>query len=1001
MAALPMMNPVPSAPAAGPGGLRLPRGGRIDRTRRVPFFWNGESLSGYEGDTLASALLAHGRRVVGRGFKLHRPRGILSAGAEEPNALVTLGAGPRLDVTARATLVRLHDGLQARAQNCWPSVDFDLGRALDFVAPLLPAGFYSKTFIWPSWHLYEPFVRRAAGLGDAPSAADPDRYEACNASCDLLVVGAGPAGLRAAQVASRAGLEVILVEQDVELGGSLLWEGGEIDGVTGEVWAANVAAELAARPNVRVLNATTAFGLYDHGTAGLLERIEDKSAGAPLRQRHWRVRARATLVATGALEQPWVFEHNDVPGVMLAGAVRQYAQRFGVAAGQRIAFATNNDSVYLAALDLVRAGVQVPLLVDCRHDVPTVLAGALHKHGVEVRSGSVVQSAQGGSSLKSIRVSAVDGAASTEEVRCDALGMSGGWAPAVHLFSHARGRLEFDATRQCFLPVAGSAPVSTAGALSGAHGLADVLASAVAAVAQECARLELPAPKPDELSASHEFESRMDVAPMRYVPHGKEHRQWIDYQHDVTVADVKLALREGFDAIELMKRYTTTGMSVDQGKTANLNALLLVAELSGRAPGQVGATTFRPPYMPVTLGALAGRDIGEFYAPRYLLPAHGEHVALGAHFEEAGGWMRPACYPRSTESVDAAIRREALAVRQSAGLFDASPLGKIEVAGRDAARFLDRFYINSIVMLEIGRTRYGLMLNENGVVIDDGTVARLGEHHYVITTTSGGAGRISSWLEEWRQCEWPDLDVFVTPVTTHWATFALAGPRAREVLARLPTDIALDAAAFPHLHVRTGQLCGVPARLYRVSFSGELGFEINVPARYAVDLWRRLLDAGRDFGLTPYGIETVLLLRLEKGFLHVGLDTDGTTSAADAGWGDVALRKKADYIGKRSLTRPDNVRSDRLQLVGLSMPTSDVLVPGAHLRLPGTTEGSDGWVTSAAASPILGKSIALAMLRGGHNRLGQHVTVHELGRTASAQVCATPFYDPKNERLNA
>jgi sarcosine oxidase, subunit alpha len=363
--------------------------------------------------------------------------------------------------------------------------------------------------------------------------------------------------------------------------------------------------------------------------------------------------------------------------------------------------------------------------------------------------------------------------------------------------------------------------------------------------------------------------------------------------------------------------------------------------------------------------------------------------------------MRPACYPRGTESVDAAIRREALAVRQSAGLFDASPLGKIEVAGRDAARFLDKFYINSVVMLEIGRTRYGLMLNENGVVIDDGTIARLGEHHYVITTTSGGAGRISSWLEEWRQCEWPDLDVFVTPVTTHWATLALAGPRAREVLARLPTDIALDPAAFPHLHVRTGQLCGVPTRLYRVSFSGELGFEINVPARYAVDLWRRLLDAGRDFALTPYGIETVLLLRLEKGFLHVGLDTDGTTSAADVGWGDVALRKKADYIGKRSLTRPDNVRSDRLQLVGLSMPTSDVLVPGAHVRLPGTTEGSDGWVTSAAASPILGKSIALAMLRGGRDRLGQHVTVHELGRTAPAQVCATPFYDPKNERMNA
>jgi sarcosine oxidase subunit alpha len=579
--------------------------------------------------------------------------------------------------------------------------------------------------------------------------------------------------------------------------------------------------------------------------------------------------------------------------------------------------------------------------------------------------------------------------------------MSGGWFPAVHLFSHARGRLEFDATRQCFLPVTGSAPVSIAGALSGAHGLADALASATAAVAQECARLGLPSPKDDALSSRQEFESRADVASTRYVPHGKERLQWIDYQHDVTVADVKLALREGFDAIEHLKRYTTTGMSVDQGKTANLNALLLVAELTGRAPEQVGTTTFRPPYMPVTLGALAGRDIGEFYGPRRLLPAHAEHVALGAHFEEAGGWMRPACYPRSGESAHAAIQREALAVRRSAGLFDASPLGKIEVAGPDAARFLDKFYINNIVTLEQGRSRYGLMLNESGVIIDDGTVARLGEQHYAITTTSGGAGRIGAWLEEWRQCEWPDLEVFVTPVTTQWATFALAGPRAREILAKLPTDIDLAPAAFPHLHVRTGRLCGVATRLYRVSFSGELGFEINVPARYAADLWKRLLEAGKEFSLTPYGIETVLLLRLEKGFLHVGLDTDGTTSPADVGWGDVAFRKKADYIGKRSLTRPDNVRSDRLQLVGLSMPTSEVLVPGAHLRLPGTTEGSDGWVTSAARSPILGKSIAMAMLRGGRNRIGERVTVHELGRTASAEVCATSFYDPKNERLNA
>jgi sarcosine oxidase, subunit alpha len=482
---------------------------------------------------------------------------------------------------------------------------------------------------------------------------------------------------------------------------------------------------------------------------------------------------------------------------------------------------------------------------------------------------------------------------------------------------------------------------------------------------------------------------------------GRADRQWLDLQHDVTVADIEIALQEGFDHIEHLKRYTTCGMAVDQGKTSNLNALQAVAAMTSKSAAEVGTTTFRPPFTPVTLGALAGRQTGARYAPRRLLPAHAEHEALGAHWWEAGGWLRPACYPKKGETVHQAAQREASAVRSGVGLFDASSLGKIEVSGPDAAKFLDRFYVNSIAKLEEGRVRYGLMLNENGVIIDDGTVARLGREHFLVTTTSGGAARIAAWLEEWRQCEWPDLEVFVTPVTTQWATFAIAGPRARQLLARFRTDIAFDWRSMPHMSLRQGKFAGVPARLYRVSFSGELGYEINVPARYGATLWAELMKTGADFGVTPYGLEAVLLLRLEKGYLHVGADTDGTTTPADVGWGEVAAKKKADFIGKRSLVRPDNQRADRLQLVGLACSDAHLLVPGAHLRLPGTAEGSDGWVTSAAHSPALGRTVALAMLRGGRGRVGQAVLVHDLGRQAEATVVSPAFLDPEGKRLHA
>ncbi len=976
-------------------GYRLDKGGHIDRSQALSFRWNGRRIPAFAGDTVASALLAHGVAVVGRGTRLHRPRGVFSIGPEEPNALVTLGRGAELEPSARATMTPARDGLEVRAQNAWPGVRLDFGRVLDRTAGLWHAGFYNKTFMRPSWGFWEGWIRRAAGLARPPRERDPARYESVDAHCDLLVVGGGPAGLLAAQAASRAGLTVILAEQDFECGGRLLATNTLINDAPVTVWFASVLGELAASREVTLLTATTCFGLYDHGVAGLHQRLDAGSKPSPFRQRTWRVRARQTLLATGAIEQPLVFEQNDLPGVMLAGAVRQYANRYGVAAGRNIVLATNNDSAYLAALDLVAAGAPVTRVLDSRTEPPADLAKWLRAQGVEVLPDTGVVRATGRKRLERVELSG------REEIPCDALGVSGGWMPAVHLWSHARRPLAYDENRRAFLPRESRPPLLAVGSLGGCATLDASFADALSAIRQVMAH----AGRPDELPIARPTVQEAPVSPeVGVAPQAqgaKASRQWLDMLHDVTVADVEIALAEGYSHIEQLKRYTTCGMAADQGKTSNLNALLTVAGMTSRSAAEVGTTTFRPPYTPVTLGAIAGRGTGAWYAPRRYLPAHAEHEALGAHWWEAGGWIRPACYPKKGETPRQAVLREASAMRAGVGLFDASPLGKIEVTGPDAAKFLDHFYVNPVARLETGRVRYGLMLNENGVIIDDGTIARLGRDHFVVTTTSGGAARVAAWLEEWRQCEWPGLEVFVTPVTTHWATFAIAGPRARQLLARFRTDIAFDWRSLPHMSLREGRFAGVPARLYRVSFSGELGYEINVPARCGAALWTELLKAGADFGVTPYGVETVLLLRLEKGYLHVGVDTDGTTVPADVGWGEVAAKRKGDFIGKRSLARPDNRRADRLQLVGLTDADGDALVAGAQLRLAGTTEGGDGWVTSAAHSPALGKPIALALLRGGRARQGERVAVHDLDRSCEALVVPPTFLDAEGKRLNA
>jgi sarcosine oxidase, subunit alpha len=961
--------------AAGP--YRLPSGGRVDRSRSVAFRFDGRLCHGHPGDTLASALLADGVRVVARSFKFRRPRGIFSCGIEEPNALVQLGQGPRAVPSSRAPVVELQAGLEARSQKGWPSVDFDFGRILDATAALWSAGFYNKTFISPEWSSYEGLIRRLAGLGRTPPGRDPDRYEVSNHHCDVLVVGGGRAGLSAALDAARAGARVVLAEQDRELGGALAWNGSDGE-LAARNWIGTTLAELAGAAHVRLLTRTAPVGCYDHNVVALAERCEP-GAGSLARERLHVVRARRLVLATGTIEQPLVFSNNDRPGIVLAAAARQYLRRYGVAVGHRILIATNNDSAYALAIELAAAGVPVPALIDSRpeREVPEGLRRALRDLGIELFPHSLPVDTAGFGALRSVTVGRLaEGQHSVQALRafrCDALAVSGGFSPALQLYAQAGGALRYDERSGALQPAVQLASVEIVGAAA-----------------------------------------RPLAVGLRVSPVGNTRRQWVDLAHDVTVADLALSLRENYTAIEHVKRYTTVGMAADQGKTSHAAALDIVGKLRGVPARELGHTTLRPPVTPVTLGTLAGCETGERFAPRRRLPVHDWHAAHGAILQDFGGWQRPVAYPEAGESREHAVAREALAVRTAAGLLDGSSLGKIEVEGPDALEFLDRFYINNLRTLQPGRVRYGLMLRETGTLLDDGTVAALAPDHLLLTTTSGNAGRVYQWLEEWHQCEWPELKVALTSVTEQWATLSLAGPEARTILAQLETDIDLSNAAFPHLAMRAGNLAGFPVRICRVSFTGERTYEINVAADSAPALWEALIAAGAPHGLQPLGLDALMLLRLEKGFLHLGADTDGTTVPDDVGWGKVASGKTRDYVGKRSLALPEHLRPDRLQLVGV-VPASPApersaarrtaaggaLIVGSHLRLPDSRHATDGWITSAGIATLTGEPIALAMLRAGRQRIGAEVSVYDGGApVARGRIVNPPFYDPSGERMN-
>ena len=927
--------------ASGPYRLSSKRGAKA-----IAFRFDGRVLSGAEGDTVASALLANGIRIVSRSFKFHRPRGIYSAGFEEPNALVQLHSGARTIPSARATLVPLQHGLEVFSQSGWPSVSQDVLRAIDFVHPLFAAGFYNKAFIWPSWKTYEPIIRKLAGLGRAPTGPDPDRYETHHAYCDILVVGGGEAGLKAAMSAAATGKRVMLIEQDSAFGADV--------------------SQIKGMQNVQLLPRTTAVAYYDHELVALVESAEGGGELNAPRERLWLVRAGKVVLATGAIEQPLIFANNDRPGIMLAGAALKYLRGHAVAPGRRVVIATNNDSAYRVARELRQAGVNVVALVDSRPRPRSDLVDVMRALSVSVQTGSIPVDTAGFGALRKVSIGWLgsgENVTNTEPLACDALLVSGGWSPALHLFAQAGGKLAFSQESQTFQPVAAHPSIELVGAAANT--------------------------------------SPQNLGP-RVSPVGKTSRQWVDLRHDVTVSDIELAVRESYSSVEHVKRYTTLGMSVDQGKVGQAPAAEVIAKVRGVSPSELGHTTFRPPFVPVTLGALVGRSVGEFFAPIRRTPLQALQERDGALFDDFGEWKRAAAFPRKGESREQAMHREVQLVRSGVGLYDASPLGKIELVGPDALEFADRFYINNLTTLKPGRTRYAIMLRETGVIFDDGTAVILDDDRVLLTTTSSGAGRVHAWLEEWRQCEWPQARVVVVPVAEQWATVSIGGQHARTVLERLKPECDLSNEVFPHLGMRVAKLLGRETRIYRVSFSGELNYEINVPADQGPRLWSALLEEGRAFGIEPYGVDALLHLRMEKGFLHVGTDTDGTTVPDDIGFGKPAASKAVHYVGKRSLSLPENVRPDRLQLIGLAGESAAILPVGSHLRLPGSHEPTDGWVTSAGPLSTDGRPVAMAMLRAGRSLMNQVVSVHDDGQFVTTAKVVTPlFYDPSGARMNA
>ena len=1022
---------------------RLPRGGRIDRSKPLNFTFNGKPHQGFQGDTLASALLANGRRLVARSFKYGRPRGIVGHGAEEPNAIVQLGKGAHTVPNSRATQVELHEGLAAASVTGWPSLQFDLLGAFSALGKLTPPGFYYKTFMRPRkwWMTYERCIRKAAGLGRAPEAADPDIYDKLNLHCDLAVIGGGPAGLAAALEAARSGARVILADEQNEFGGSLLWTKQQINAQPASQWIAQVVAELRACSKATLLPRATAIGYYDHNFLAILERRTDHLgclSGDGARRRDWRirqggasdhlranaqvarqrlhrVRAKQVVLATGALERPLVFAHNDLPGVMLASSVCAFINRYAVRPGRRLLLCTTNDNAYQAALDWRESGGEVAAVLDVREQPGGELVAAARDQGIEVISGHGIIEALGRRRVRGALAAPLNPAGDgligpAQPLPCDLIASSGGWSPVIHLSSHRGAKPQWSDALAGFLPAPSSPQAQSAGAANGVYGLLGCLRQGAEAGAKAA---QLAGVGNGRCSTAFSVPDEPAEGPSKalfLVPHTKASsrapKQFVDLQLDVTAADIALAAREGYESVEHLKRYTALGFGTEQGKLGNINGLAILAEALGQGIAETGTTIFRPPYTPATFGALAGRESGTLFDPVRRTAMHRWHAQRGAVWENVGQWQRPRYYPKPGETMQQAVNRECLAVRRGVGMMDASTLGKIDIQGPDAAEFITRIHTNSYLKLPPGRCRYGLMLHEDGVIFDDGVTSCLGPNHYLMFTTTGGAAAVLDWLELWRQTEWPQLRAHCTSVTDHWATATVSGPKARLVVQKLCGDIDLSRDAFRFMDWREGTVAGVKARVFRISFTGELSFEVHVPAHFGRCIWEALMEAGQEFGITPYGTEAMHLLRAEKGFIIVGQDTDGATTPGDMNMDWIVNNKKHfSFIGKRSLTRSDCLRKDRKQLVGLRpQPANLVLPEGAQIvnnpdePLPMAMQGH---VTSAYYSANLGYAFALAVVKGGLQRMGETVYCPLAdGQIVPAQITPSAFYDPQGRRQN-
>lgn len=991
---------------------RLENGGRLNRDKPLRFWYDNKGYQGFVGDTLASALLANGVRLVARSFKYHRPRGIYTAGSEEPNALVQLETAAFTEPNRRATEVELYAGLTASSQNCWPSVNFDIGAINSIIARLLPAGFYYKTFMWPSraWMTYEKYIRRTAGLGKSPTAIDPDRYDKTHAHCDVLIIGGGAAGLQAALSAGRAGARVMLVDDKPQFGGALLSDSIAINGAPLDQWITATVNELNAISAVTLLNRTTATGYYDYNFVVANQRVNEhlgpNRQNRGVKERLWKIRAKQVVLATGAIERPLVFADNDRPGVMLANSVRTYIHQYGVLPGNRIAVMTNNDGAYQTAFDAHANGAQVQIIDIRRKPVGAAIVQA-RALGIAVLENSAITAVNYARGMISgaqvMRLSEdgkdVDGIAAT--ISCDLIAVSGGWTPTIHLFSQAKGKLAYLDHKHCFVPAECSANNRgyQAGACTASWHLSDCLHTGAQAGAQAAVTAGFShataADSPAVVDVEYGAVRPLWILPTDHPIGGGRKKHFHELHNDATVADIALAAREGFESVEHLKRYTTTGMGADQGKTSNINAIAAMADIRGLSVPAVGATTFRPPFTPLSFGAVVGHDRRELFLQKRKTAIHAWHDKNGAVYEDVGDWKRPFYFPKAGESMQAAVQRECLAARNSVGIVDASTLGKIDIQGADAADFLNLVYTNGWSKLAPGKCRYGLMLNEHGMVFDDGVTTCLAQNHYHMTTTTGGAARVLSWLEQWLQTEWRQMQVYCTSVTEQWAVASITGPKARALLRAL-CEQDLSERAFPFMSMQEFTVAGIAARVFRISFTGDVAFEINVNARHGVALWEALMAAGEKHGICAYGTEALHVLRAEKGFIIVGQDTDGTVTPMDLGMDWIVSKNKGDFLGRRSFARADTARSGRKQLVGLLTEDPNLVLPiGAHVvetlkRQPPMK--MLGHVSSSYMSPNVGRSIAFGLINDGFNRKGQTMTVSLMDGSSQKVTVTDPVF---------